>query len=139
MEEAAPASGPARGNVIDVTPGQAGRLPEIVAGAPAGATIRLANGRYPLSGDAFEDRLIFRRPGVTLRSRSGRPGRVVIDGAYGPGALIHPFADRITIAELTLKRAQDHLVHAYPPSAGREPARACASTASGSSTAASSS
>ena len=104
--------------MIDVTPGQAGQLAQIVAGAPANATIRLADGRYPIGGGSFGERLLFNRRGVTLRSASGNSGRVVIDGAYGPGALIHVFADDVTITDVTLTRAQDHLVHVYPPDDG---------------------
>lgn len=100
------------GAVIDVSPAQAGELPAIVAGAPAGATIRLADGTYPVGT------ITMSRPGVTLRSASGRPGRVVLDGAYGPSALIHPFANDLTVAELTLSRARDHLVHSYPSADG---------------------
>ena len=96
------------GPVIDVSPGQAGRLADIVAGAPAGATIRLADGTYSVGT------ITMRRPGVTLRSASGNPSRVVLDARYGPSALIHPFANDLTVAELTLTHSRDHLVHAYP-------------------------
>jgi len=101
-----------------VTPAQAGELAQIVAGAPANSTIRLADGRYPIAGGSFGDRLLFNRRGVTLRSASGNSGRVVIDGAYGAGALVHVFADNVTITDVTLMRAQDHLVHAYPSDDG---------------------
>jgi hypothetical protein len=100
------------GNVIDVAPAQAGQLANIVSDAPAGATIRLADGTYSVGT------LTVRNPGVTLRSASGDPSRVVLDAAYGPSALVHPFANDVTVAELTLSRARDHLVHAYPASGG---------------------
>jgi hypothetical protein len=100
------------GPVIDVSPAQAGQLANIVADAPAGATIRLADGTYPVGT------ITVRSPGVTLRSASGDPSRVVLDAAYGPSALIHPFANDVTVAELTLTRARDHLVHAYPAAGG---------------------
>jgi hypothetical protein len=100
------------GSVIDVSPAQAGRLADIVAGAPAGATIRLADGKYSVGT------ITMSRPGVTLRSASGHPRRVVLDGGYGPSALIHPFANNLTVAEITLRRARDHLVHAYPAADG---------------------
>ena len=98
--------------MIDVSPAQAGRLADIVAGAPAGATIRLADGTYSVGT------ITMRRPGVTLRSASGNPSRVVLDARYGPSALIHPFANDLTVAELTLTHARDHLVHAYPAASG---------------------
>jgi hypothetical protein len=94
------------GNVIDVAPVQSGQLANIVSDAPAGATIRLAAGTYSVGT------LTVRNPGVTLRSASGDPSRVVLDAAYGPSALVHPFANDVTVAELTLSRARDHLVHA---------------------------
>jgi hypothetical protein len=43
---------------------------------------------------------------------------VILDAGYGPSALIHPFANDVTVAELTLSRARDHLVHAYPAPGG---------------------
>jgi hypothetical protein len=100
------------GTVIDISPGQAGQLASIVSDAPPGATIRLADGTYSVGT------LTVRNPGVTLRSASGDPSRVVLDAAYGPSALVHPFANDVTIAELTLSRARDHLVHAYPADGG---------------------
>jgi hypothetical protein len=104
--------GAARGRVIDVGPGDAARLPQIVREAPAGATIRLADGRYRVSDDAG---LVLARRGLTLRSASGRPDRVVIDGAYGPSAVVRVAADGVRVAEVTLARARDHLVHAVAP------------------------
>jgi hypothetical protein len=47
------------GNVIDVVPAQAGQLAGIVSNAPAGATIRLADGTYSVGT------LTVRSPGVT--------------------------------------------------------------------------
>jgi Right handed beta helix region len=104
---------PATGPVVNVRPADAGRLPDIVSAAPAGATIRLADGTYRVSAP-----LVFRRPGVTLRSASGNAARVVLDGRRQVGAIVHPFADRVRIAEVTLTRARDHLVHAYPQPGG---------------------
>jgi hypothetical protein len=102
--------GPASGRVIDVRPEQAGRLPSIVRDAPAGATVRLRAGRYRVRGNALQ----LARPGVTLRSRSGDPRDVVIDGGYGANELLQVSAGGVTVAELTLTRARDHLVHAFP-------------------------
>ena len=104
--------GPPSGRVIDVGPAQADRLPSIVRDAPAGATVRLRAGRYRVR-DAVG--LSLARPGVSLRSRSGDPRDVVIDGAYGPSELLRVAASGITVGEVTLTRARDHLVHAFPP------------------------
>jgi hypothetical protein len=63
------------GNVIAVAPAQAGQLANIVSDAPAGATIRLADGTYSVGT------LTVRNPGITVRSASGDPSRVVLDAA----------------------------------------------------------
>jgi hypothetical protein len=94
-------------------PADAGRLEAIVRSAPAGSTVRLADGRYEVG------ELTLARRGVTLRSRSGRPEDVVVDGRYGPSALVRVAASGVTVADLTLTRARDHLVHAVPPEGGR--------------------
>lgn len=103
---------PPTGRIIDVGPRQADRLPSIVRDAPAGATVRLRAGRYGVR-DAVG--LSLARPDVSLRSRSGDPRDVVIDGAYRSNELLQVAASGITVAEVTLTRARDHLVHAFPP------------------------
>jgi hypothetical protein len=72
-------------STIRVRPAQAGRLAEIVSRAPARATILLAAGTYRLRST-----LVVAAPGLTIRSLSGRPGAVVLDGSYGP-ATSSPF------------------------------------------------
>ena len=39
----------------------------------------------------------------------------MIDGGYGPSELLQVAASGITVGEVTLTRARDHLVHASPP------------------------
>jgi hypothetical protein len=107
--------GPPSGRTIDLGPAQAERLPSIVRDAPAGATVRLAAGRYRVDDPAG---LSLARPGVAIRSRSGNPRDVVIDGVRGPSALMRVAADDSLIGEVTLMRARDHLVHAVPPEGG---------------------
>mgnify|MGYP000082453513 CR=1 FL=1 len=101
------------GNVITVTPSQANDLPSIIASANTGDTILLEDGVYKstLSGEGSR-RLIFRTPGITLRSASGDPTKVIIDGEYNTNELVYVTTDDITVAEVTLTRARDHLVHA---------------------------
>jgi hypothetical protein len=101
------------GPVIDVTPAQAGQLGTIVRNAAAGTTIRFADGTYPVTGD-FTKSLLADSPGLTLRGASGDPTKVVIDGQYAIGALVYVQADDVTLTDLTLRRATDHLVHSYP-------------------------
>jgi hypothetical protein len=104
---------PARGPTIRVRPAQAGRLPAIVSAAPRGATILFADGTYRLRST-----INVSTPGLTLRSRSGRPGAVVLDGNYATGDLVAVAASDVAIAELTLTRASYHLVHIVPRNAG---------------------
>jgi hypothetical protein len=105
----APASGP----TIRVRPAQAGSLPAIVSRASAGSTILLADGTYRVPGT-----LRVSAAGVTIRSRSGRPGAVVLDGRYATGDLVAVAASNVTIAEVTLTRASYHLVHIVPRDGG---------------------
>ena len=99
-------------DAIRVGPERAGELASIVSSAPPGAIIALEDGTYTssASGEASR-RLIFRQPGVTLRSASGEASRVVIDGEYVTHELLYIVADDVTIADLTLTRAVDHLAH----------------------------
>jgi hypothetical protein len=100
--------------ILRVTPAQAARLPALVASASAGTTVLLADGTYRLRAPI---RVVADR--IALRSASGRPGAVVLDGAYAVGELVSVEADDVLIGELTLERAGWHLVHAVPP-AGRD-------------------
>jgi hypothetical protein len=100
--------------VIDVTAAQAAQLGTIVRNAAAGTTIRFADGTYVITGD-FTRSLAVTRAGITLRGASGDPAKVVLDGQYSIGALVYIQADDVTLTDLTLRRATDHLVHSYPP------------------------
>lgn len=112
-DAACPPLGAASGPSIRVGPAQAGRLPALVAEAEAGTTILLADGTYRLAST-----LVVARRGVTIRSRSGRPSAVVLDGRYATGDLVAVAASDVTIAEVTLTRASFHLVHVVPPDGG---------------------
>lgn len=103
-----PAWPPPAGEVIAVTPDQASELPNIVAGAPTGATISLADGTYDLSGASL---LHFTTPGVTLRSASGDRDAVVLEANYGIGEIALVAASDVTIADITLARAFYHPIH----------------------------
>jgi hypothetical protein len=103
----------AAGPTIRVRPAQAGNLSAIVSRAPAGATILLADGTYRLGGT-----LNVSTPRLTIRSLSGRPNRVVLDGRYATGDLVAVAASGVTIAELTLTHASYHLVHVVPKDGG---------------------
>jgi hypothetical protein len=100
--------------VVQVSPAQADELPAIAARVEPGTTIVLADGVYRVSST-----IVLAAEGVSVRSRSGRPGKVVIDGGYKTGDLIAVAASRVTIAEVTLTRSSYHLVHAVPPDGAR--------------------
>jgi hypothetical protein len=103
----------ASGPTVRVGPTQAGSLQAIVSRAPAGSTILLANGTYRLRST-----LVVSAAGLKIRSASGRPGAVVLDGAYATGDLIAVAASDVTVAEVTLTRASYHLVHVVPRDGG---------------------
>jgi len=106
----------ASGAMIDVTPSQASSLQSIIDGARPGDTILLSDGLYPL-----RQTLVFRTPGVTLRSKSGNRLGVVLDGGNAIGEVLLLQRSDIAIADLTLTRAYWHLVHVAPdggPSSG---------------------
>ncbi len=103
--------GPPEGNVVRVTPGQANRLRDIVAAAQPGTTILLEDGTYPLDQGDAASRLSFTVPDVTLRSASGDPEAVILDGGWVTGEIVSISASRVTIAELTLQRAYYHPIH----------------------------
>jgi uncharacterized repeat protein (TIGR01451 family) len=99
------------GNVVHVYPSQAGQLGAIVEAAVSGDTILLHDGTYDLRGDY----LWFGTPGVAMRSASGNREAVVIDGGYETAEIVNVHASNVTVADLTLKRAQDHPIHVVPP------------------------
>ena len=90
---------------IIVSADQAHKLPGIINKAEPGTTILLGDGTY-----LVQNVLRFTKDHVTLRSKSGNREAVNIDGEY-KGYLIQLAAPYITIADMTLKRAQKHLIH----------------------------
>lgn len=94
------------GAVVMVSPSE--DLASAIAAAPAGTTLVLADGSYDVSGASY---IVFAADGVTLRSASGDPDAVIIDGGYGIGEVFSIVADDITIAEVTIRRAINHPIH----------------------------
>ena len=100
------------GNVIEVTTARANELPSIVQNAAPSTTIVLAPGTYTMTASGESSRRMqFRSPNVTLRGATNDPRDVVIDGEYETNEMITIHASDVTIANLTLTRAVDHLVH----------------------------
>lgn len=98
---------PAGADVVDVDPEDAASLAAIAGGLLPGQVLRFADGTYHLDG-AF---LWITAPGVTLRSASGDPGAVVLDGGDVTTEVITVAASDVTVAELTIRRAHTHAVH----------------------------
>jgi hypothetical protein len=97
------------GHVVVVAPAQAASLQSILDAARPGDTIQLLDGIYSLA-----QTLVLRRPGITLRSRSGDRTAVVLDGHYTARDLVLVQRSDVTIADLTLARSYWHLVHVVP-------------------------
>jgi hypothetical protein len=83
-------------------------LRAIVAAAKPGDVIALEDGTYTQADISFTT------PGVTLRSVSGNPSAVVIDGGFSAQMIVRVRASNITIAEVTLAHAYYHLAHITP-------------------------
>jgi len=99
------------GTIVEVYPGEAGTLANIVAAVATGTTIVLHDGFYDMSDGDGNSRLTFDTPGVTLRSASGARANVILDGGYGTNELVSIHASEVTIADITLQRAYDHPIH----------------------------
>jgi hypothetical protein len=104
----------ASGRIISVNPGQVSQLRRIAANSLPGDTILLEDGLYQLKGNY----LWFSKPGVTLRSASGNPASVVLDGGYKTTGIITIAASDITIAEITISHARTHPIHVISSESG---------------------
>ncbi|MFH1807093.1 MAG: hypothetical protein ABIJ09_00005 [Pseudomonadota bacterium] len=102
-----PALPAATGTVVQIAAGDVSGLVDAVSSAATGTTLLLADGTYALDGA----QLNFRTDGVTLRSQSGNPEAVTLDGNYLSGELVSITASDVTVAELTLREAYDHPIH----------------------------
>lgn len=97
---------PPEGDTITVRPEDVDALGGIIRAAPAGTTFLFEPGTY-----AMTDGLWIDNPGVTLRSSTGDPASVVLDGQRTVDTMISPVAPNITIAEMTLQRPVAHAIH----------------------------
>lgn len=89
--------------------GTVGELQRAVADARPGDTILLADGRY-----ALQRSIEIAVPGVTVRSRSGNPDRVVLHGrgmeGDHVGVALGVGANDVTIADVTIRSVGYHAV-----------------------------
>lgn len=70
-------------------------------------TILISDGNYSFSGQYLRIAV----NGVTVRGQSGNRESVILDGNYQTTEIFQVVASDATIADLTLKRAQDHSIH----------------------------
>lgn len=103
---------PPAGMVVNVTLDDAAELDEIAAAAAPGTALVLADGLYSRAGQPPID---LAAAGVQLRSASGNPGAVVLDGGGTATDLVVIRTDDVLIAELTLRGAAENLVRIKPP------------------------
>ena len=101
------------GSTTRLGPDRADELRQVVQNAQSGSTILLEKGTYSIGSQ-----IQFDNEDVTLRSVSGNPEDVVLDGNYNPGEILAIHASDVTIAHLTVKRAENHAIHITPPSGG---------------------
>ena len=106
LGELCPPLAAASGEVRTVGPDEASELAAIVHDAPSGSTVELLPGVYNLTTGIF-----FEVPGITLRSSTGNPEDVVLDGSGIEGSLAFIQTPDITLAEMTLQGGPNHLVH----------------------------
>jgi hypothetical protein len=106
LGDVCPALGPPQGESITVTPAQAAELGGLIAGLPEGHTVLFEPGTYAISNGLWID-----TPGLTLRSSTGNPDDVILDGQGTAGVILGVVGANITIAEMTLQRSVQHLIH----------------------------
>jgi hypothetical protein len=96
------------GNGFRVGPEDANTLRETLATAPPGAVYLLDDGTYTLTGgDSFHNLAI--APGVTVRSASGNPASVVLEGGYATTELV-TLGSGALLAEVTVSHASGNAV-----------------------------
>src|SRR5437868_696213 len=99
--------------IVPGTFGGSGAWPSPRSRWPAAATtIVLTDGTYDLGGKTLQ----LHTKGVSIRGKSGDREKVIIDSGYstvaGDGIAIS--ANDCTVADLTIRRAYNHPIHAYP-------------------------
>ncbi|MBI5582871.1 MAG: hypothetical protein HY892_03515 [Deltaproteobacteria bacterium] len=96
---------PAAGAVAYVA--NVSELVSAVNNAVPGLSILLADGIYPLNGEYLRIDV----PDLTLRSAGGNREAVILDGNYQTTEIIQITASRVTVADLTLRKAYYHPIH----------------------------
>jgi hypothetical protein len=96
---------PASGEIVDVA--TVTELQSAVHSLVPGTTVLIADGNYALDGTYLR----IATPHVTLRSASGKPELVILDGNYVTTEIVQIVASDVTIADVTLREARHHPIH----------------------------
>jgi hypothetical protein len=96
------------GRVVRV--GNVSQLQQALLAARPDTTIALLDGTYLMDGLC----LVINVAHLSIRSDSGNKDAVILDGEYKSSEIIQINASNVTIANLTLRRATDHLIHVMP-------------------------
>lgn len=102
-----PPLGEPTGELITLTPEDAGAFTQIFAQVESHTTFLLRPGTYELDGQYAW----ISAPNVTVRGATGNRADVVVDGGYVSTEIFTVAADNVTIADLTIHRAFTHGVH----------------------------
>jgi len=101
---------PSAGSQVVIPSGDFGALRAAVEGASPGDVILLEDGTYLPGGYQLQ----LEAEGLVLRSLSGDRDAVVLDGAWSTDEIVRILGGGITVADLTIRRANAHPIHAYP-------------------------
>ena len=106
LGDVCPPLGPPEGETITINPAQAPELNGMLATMAEGTTVLFEPGTYVLPNGLW-----ITTPGLTLRSSTGDPDDVILDGQGMAGSLMGIVAANVTVAEMTLQRSMQHLMH----------------------------
>jgi hypothetical protein len=94
-------------DAIIIGPADNATLDTVLEDAAAGSTVALEPGTYDRAGQPI---LFIETAGITLRSTTGNPEDVVLDGGGEGSRLISVNADNVTLAEFTVQNGNTNLV-----------------------------
>ena len=104
---------PPQGPVVSVTPTDEPQLNELIRNAEPGTTLEFQPGTYALRNGLFVE-----SPGITLRSSTGNPADVIVDGTATDNSVVFVQAPDVTVAEMTILGGPLHVIHSSGGAAG---------------------
>lgn len=96
-------------NHIEIGPHNGTDIISIINKAKPDTLITIEDGTYVVEGD-----IVLNKENMIIRSKSGNRDKVIIDGNF-KGYIFHVIAPDITIADITIKEAHNHLIHVSGP------------------------